>query len=89
MAPSAASAQSGDERPESYTKGLYVDGVGGRSGISYDGSDGTDSGVFFARRIGDDFTDVFGMFVEFGAGGYGREQDFSGLSTRTIMPPDF
>lgn len=84
-APSAASAQSSDVRPESYTRGLYVDGMLGGSTVSYDESDGVDPGILFTGRIGYGFTDLFGIFVEFGGGGYSRKQDFS----RSLYEEDY
>lgn len=85
LAPSAARAQSNDTRPDSYTRGLYIDGMLGGSSISYDASDGVDPGVLASGRIGYGFTDLFGIFLEFGGGAYAADQDL----TRAIHPQDY
>jgi hypothetical protein len=85
LTPTSAAAQYDDPRPESYTNGLYVNGMTGLSTISYDGSDGVDPGLLFSGRIGYGFTDLFGLFIEFGLGGYGSTQDVS----ETIHPEDY
>lgn len=85
MAPSTASAQSDDTRPDSYTRGLYVDGMLAGSSVSYDGSDGVDPGAVFSGRIGYGFTDLFGIFVEVGVGAYASTQDLSEL----VHPQDY
>lgn len=77
VTPDAATAQTDDARPDSYTRGLYVDGMLAGSTVSYDGSDGVDPGAVFSGRIGYGFTDLFGIFLELGAGAYASEQDLT------------
>ena len=84
-APHVATAQTNDARPESYTRGLHVDGMLGGSTVSYEGSDGVDPGAVFSGRIGYGFTDLFGIFVDVSVGGYSREQEFS----RSLYEEDY
>lgn len=84
-APDVATAQTNDARPESYTRGLYVDGMLAGSTVSYDGSDGVDPGAVFSGRVGYGFTDLFGIFAEVGAGAYASEQDL----TEVVHPDNY
>lgn len=85
LTPPSAYAQSDDTRPQSYTKGLYVQGMLSGGTLAFDDFDGTDPGFSFSGRLGYGITNTFGLFAEFDAGAFNAESEF----TEVVHTPEY
>lgn len=85
LTPPSAYAQSDDARPQSYTKGLYVQGMLSGGALAFDDFDGTDPGFTFSGRLGYGITNTFGLFAEFDAGVFNAESEF----TEVVHAPEY